>query len=303
MGTTIGLVGCGVWGRRVLRDLRHLGLDVVVADPSPGAREDARAAGAETCATPDALPPVDALVIATPATTHAEVIDGLLPRGLPMLVEKPFTVRTADADRLVRAAGDRLFVGHTWRYHPGVEMLGAVARSGAIGRVTGVRSTRTNWTSPRADVDALWNLAPHDLTLAIEILGVLPEPRAVLAERHGGRIVGATALLGGEPWLVFEVSNRCRDKRREVRVHGIDGVAVMRDPDDGRIEITAGDAASQLDVTSTTVREYAAESALVRELAAFVAFVGGGPPPKSSAREGAEVVRVVAELQRLAEGV
>ncbi len=181
------------------------------------------------------------MIVATPAVTHARVVAALLPRAVPILVEKPFTTNTAEAERLARQSAGRLFVGHTWRYHPGVQLLGEIARSGEIGPIVGLRSTRTNWTSPRTDVDSIWNLAPHDLTLAIEILGAIPAPRAAVAEVHEGRAVGMTALLGDEPWLVFDVSNRYRDKRREVRVHGRGGVAVMTDPDSGRIEITRGD--------------------------------------------------------------
>jgi predicted dehydrogenase len=159
---------------------------------------------------------------------------------------------------------------------------------------------RTNWTSPRTDVDSIWNLAPHDLTLAIEILGHIPVPRAAIAEVHAGRAVGMTALLGDSPWLIFDVSNRYRDKRREVRVHGRDGVAVMTDPESGRIELTRGDLTSAPSAATTDVRAFATESALRRELAAFLGFVDGGPPPKTSAQEGANVVRCVEELRGLA---
>jgi predicted dehydrogenase len=181
-----------------------------------------------------------------------------------------------------------------------VQQLGEIARSGEIGPVVGLRSTRTNWTSPRTDVDSVWNLAPHDLTLAIEILGAIPAPRAAIAEVHEGRAVGMTALLGDEPWLVFDVSNRYRDKRREVRVHGRGGVAVMADPDSGRIEITRGDLSSSLSAAVNDVRPFSTESALTRELAAFLHFLDGGPPPKSSAAEGVEVVTCVARLRELA---
>ena len=300
MRKTIGLVGCGLWGRLVLRDLLTLGVGVVAADVDPAARAAAEAAGITAVADAAELPAVDAVIVATPAVTHARVVTALLSRAVPVLVEKPFTTDTAEAELLARQGGGRLFVGHTWRYHPGVERLGEIARSGEIGPIVGLRSTRTNWTSPRTDVDSIWNLAPHDLTLAIEILGAIPAPRAAVAEVHEGRAVGMTALLGDEPWLVFDVSNRYRDKRREVRVHGRGGVAVMTDPDSGRIEITRGDLASAPSTAVHEVREFSRESALTRELAAFLNFLDGGPPPKSSAAEGVAVVSCVARLRELA---
>lgn len=300
MRKTIGLVGCGLWGKLVLRDLLTLGVGVVVADTDPAARAAAAAASVAAVADASELPTVDGVIVATPAVTHAVVVSGLLPRDVPVLVEKPFTTNSAEAESLAGQSAGRLFVGHTWRYHPGVQLLGEIARSGEIGPIVGLRSTRTNWTSPRTDVDSIWNLAPHDLTLAIEILGAIPAPRAAVAEVHEGRAVGMTALLGHDPWLVFDVSNRYRDKRREVRVHGRGGVLVMTDPDSGRIEITRGDFTSSPSAAVHEVRAFSAESALTRELAAFLSFVDGGPPPKSSAAEGLDVVRCVARLRELA---
>jgi predicted dehydrogenase len=296
----IGLVGCGLWGTLVLRDLASLGVSVVVADTDEAARASAAALGAMAIVgQAGELPDVDALVVATPAMTHAAVVDALLPRGVPMLVEKPFTTHVADAEQLAARGGDRLFVGHVWRYHPGIEQLGEIARSGEIGPIAGLRSTRTNWTSPRTDVDSVWNLAPHDLTLAIEILGGIPAPRAALAEVQDGRAVGLIALLGDAPWLAFDVSNRYHDKRREVRLHGRDGVAVMRDPDAGRIEIARGDAGSRR-APAIDVREVPRESALRRQLSAFLGVLDGGPPPKSTAAEGVDVVRALVRLRELA---
>ena len=296
---SFGLAGCGRWGLLVLRDLRALGVSVVVADPSAQARAAAEALGVSTVDRIEALPPVEALVVATPAVTHTEVVEALLPRGVPMLVEKPFTTDVGEAERLVAAGGDRLFVGHVWRYHPGVEMLGAMARSGEIGPIAGLKSTRANWTSPRTDVDSVWNLAPHDLTLAIEILGHIPTPRAAIAEVHDGHAVGLSALLGDTPWLSFDVSNRYRDKRREVRLHGRDGVAVMRDPDAGQIELTRGGIGAP-GTPAVELRDYSRESALRRQLMAFIGAVRGGPPPKSNAAEGLAVIRALVRLRDLA---
>jgi predicted dehydrogenase len=285
----------------MLRDLIALGADVLVAEVDRPARAAAEAGGAAAVVfSAQELPAVDGLIVATPGVTHAAIVTDLLPRGVPILVEKPFTTVAADAERLAALGGERLFVGHTWRYHPGVQLLGDIARSGEIGPVLGLRSTRANWTSPRTDVDSIWNLAPHDLTLAIEILGGIPTPRGALAEVHAGRVVGMTALLGGDPWLVFDVSNRYRDKRREVRLHGREGVAVMTDPEGGCIEIAQRNAASRPADVIVSTREFSKESALRRELTAFLSFLDGGPPPKTSAAEGVEVVRCIVRLRELA---
>jgi len=290
-----------MWGRLILRDLLALGAEVFVVEPNQAAREAALAGGANAVvADLGDLPDAAGFIVATPAVTHAGVVTTLLERRRPMLVEKPLTTDIASAQRLAAQGGGLLFVGHIWRYHAGVQLLGEIARSGQLGPVLGVRSTRTNWTSPRIDVDSIWNMAPHDLTLAIEILGRIPQPRAALAEIHDGRPVGMTALLGASPWLVFEVSNRYRDKRREVRLHCRDGVAVLPDLEGGHIEVIRGDAVTPPAAMKVETRLYSAESALERELKAFLEFIGGGPPPKSDAAEGLEVVKTLVELRKLA---
>ena len=113
-----------------------------------------------------------------------------------MLCEKPLTANLAEARDLAARSDGRLFVGHIWLHHPGIEALAALARSGELGPVHGVRSFRTNWTSPRTDVDSSWNLAPHDVAIARFLLGHLPAPRFALAERLHDRCVGLLGVLG-----------------------------------------------------------------------------------------------------------
>ncbi len=299
---SIGLIGCGTWGRNILRDLVFLEERVVVVEPDPGR---ARAAGehgaSEVVSHLDALPPVDGLVVATPATTHAAVVESLLELDVPIFVEKPFTTDPESARHLVDRAGDRLFVMHNWRYHPGIELLGSLARSGELGAVYGLRSVRTNWTSPRGDTDSTWTLIPHDLSIAIAVLGALPEPRCAVVEQVNGRVVGMNATLGESPWIVIEASNRYRDKRREVRLHCEEGVAVLADGETDTLEILreGGPGPGSLE-PRVEHRRFDPERPLLRELRAFVTHLGGGPPPPTDAAEGLAVVRMVGRLRTLA---
>ncbi len=299
-GKRIGLIGCGLWGRNILRDLCRLGAEVHVVETDASRRAQAEASGARSVLDrADALSEVDGLVVATPATSHAEVIEALAPRGVPIFTEKPFTTELASAERLARTLPDRLFVMHVWRYHRGVEMLGELARSGELGPVEWLRTTRTNWTSPRKDIDPLWTLAPHDLSIALEVLGEIPEPRYARAEIGP---VGPCALLGvlGErPSLVLEVSTRYGDKRREVRLHCRDGVARLVDGDVDYVEILRskpdGDLACEIER-----RRFSAEPPLLLELRTFLAHLAGGPAPRSSAAEGLASVAAMIRLRELA---
>src|SRR5205814_1063916 len=124
----IGLIGCGRWGRHILRDLLILGCDVTVVSGSEAGRQDARDGGAtEIVASVEYLPPVSGLVVATPTSTHAEVIESLLELNVPIFTEKPMTADRESAFRLARQAPNRLFVMDKWRYHAGIEMLRDIA--------------------------------------------------------------------------------------------------------------------------------------------------------------------------------
>jgi predicted dehydrogenase len=166
-----------------------------------------------------------------------------------------------------------------------------------MGPVIGLSTCRLDWGSPHADVDAVWILAPHDLSIALEILGRIPEPRAAVAESGAKGLSSLSAILGSDPWLRLEVSERYPIKRREVRLHLRDGTAVLADGYDTHVEITrrAPDGAPLIEK-----RLVGDAMPLHRELEAFVRHLAGGPAPKSSAAEGAEVVDVVARLRAMA---
>jgi predicted dehydrogenase len=301
VGRRIGLVGCGGWGRHILRDLRALECRVAVVARSEASRRRAAEGGAdEIVAGLDALPEIDGLVVATPSVTHAEVVERLLGRGVPIFVEKPLTVDPASADRIARRAPERVFVMDKWRYHPGVLALAAIARSGELGPVLGLRSSRLQWSTPHGDVDAIWHLAPHDLSIALEILGTIPEPTGAAGE-HAGR--GESSLAGvfrGRPWLAFEVSSRHPGYRREVRLHCAEGIAELTDAYADHIAITRPVARPGVGAPPPERRPIPGDLPLLSELRVFLGHLAGGPPPKSSAAEGACIVRTIARLRELA---
>jgi len=298
---TVGLVGCGRWGRRILGDLLDLGVRVHVVDPAAEPRSFARAQGVRAVAATDEVGTVDGIVVASPTTTHAAVVTSLLGLGVPIFVEKPLTADPRSADRLAAQAPERLFVMEKWRYHPGVEALAAVARSGELGPVQGLRSVRLGWDGPHADVDPLWILAPHDLSIAREVLGGIPEPRACAVEMVGGAVGGLVALLGESPWMSIEISVRAAERRRDLALMCRDGTAVLRGALD-TVEIVRTFDPRRERPPEPERLPISTEWPLRRELRAFLAHLDGGPPPRSSAAEGADTVRAAARLRELAGG-
>jgi predicted dehydrogenase len=301
MAPRVALVGCGRWGVHVLRDLLALGCGVVVVARSEASRERAEEGGA-TAVVPAIrdLTGVEGAVVVTPTTTHAEVLDELLDLGVPVFVEKPLAEDPGAAAALAARAPDRLFVMHKWRHHPGVEALASIARSGELGGVSSLHTTRIGWGNPHGDVDGVWMLAPHDISIALEVLGRIPDPRAAAIERSGGMVTGLVGLLGnGQPTATIDVSIASGERRRELRLVCEQGVAMLSDPYSDHLLITRG--ALQRDVTrEEEQRPISTELPLLRELRAFVSHLGGGPPPRSSAAEGAAEVAAIARLRELA---
>ena len=294
----VGLVGCGRWGRHILRDLGTLGCEVPVvarSDASVARARDGGAAG--IVGDVDDLPELDAVVVATTTSTHSEVVERVLERGIPVFCEKPLTDDPDAAARLAAAAPDSLFVMDKWRYHPGVVELAAIAADGRLGEVAGISTTRLGWGVAHDDVDAVWVLAPHDLSIALEVLGSIPTPRSAVGQIVDGSIVSLSAHLAvDEAWHTFEVSSVSPVRERRVELHCAEGVAVLAGAWDEHVSVFSADTDEPEEVRIETPGELP----LLAQLRVFVEHVRGGPAPKSSAAEGAAIVSTLAELRRLA---
>jgi predicted dehydrogenase len=295
------LVGCGRWGRNILRDLLALGAEVLVADPDPEARRHAQAAGATAVAADlDDLPASGGIVIAATTNVHARLIGKALERGFPVFVEKPMTNDARSARALAECARNRLFVMDKWRYHPGIEALRQLRESGELGRGLGMRVLFEGWGMAHSDVGAPWILMPHCLSSFLEVFGQLPPVRQAFAESLDGRTVALSGSLGESPWAHFEVSIRAPRKRREFRLHCEHGVAWLDDGWSGHIQIARGAGGSGGDAPEVERREVSTELPLLRELRSFLEHIAGGPAPRSSADEGALIVERIQELHLMA---
>jgi predicted dehydrogenase len=244
-----------------------------------------------------ALEGVDGVVVATPTATHAAVVAEALDLGVPVFVEKPLTADVASARRLAELAPERLFVMDKWRYHPGVRELARIARSGELGSVVGLHCRRVTLGHRYADVNTVWIHAPHDLAVALEVLGHVPAPRDAVPELVDGELAGLTTLMGGSPWMALEISTLAPGHRRELRLVCELGVAQL---DGGYAENVLVGRAGEIREEAVERRPLAGEMPLLAELRAFVEHLRGGPAPKSSAADGLAIVERVAEMIELA---
>jgi predicted dehydrogenase len=176
----IGLIGCGYWGPNLVRNLAELEeaeLAVVAdLDPAKVRRLTRRYPNLRGAASADEVlndKNVDAVVVVTPAETHYEIARRALEAGKHVLVEKPLTMKPADSRALAELAdrtGLTLMVGHTFEYNPAVRRLKSLVREESFGRTRYIYSTRVNLGIFRPGINAMWNLAPHDLSIIFYLL-------------------------------------------------------------------------------------------------------------------------------------
>ena len=182
----IGVAGLGYWGPNLARNFAGIdGCELAwVCDASPEAlaRMLARFPGvtpASEIAQMLADPDLDAVALATPVPTHAELAVQVLRAGKHCFVEKPLAQSVADAQRVVQAAHDNarvLMVGHLLEYHPGVRKLKELADTGELGdQIFYIYGNRLNLGKLRADENALWSLGAHDVSVVLHLAGEEPE--------------------------------------------------------------------------------------------------------------------------------
>ena len=292
MTPRVGVVGCGRWGANVVGDLVRFGADVIVAERDAGRRERARVIGATVgAASAEQLPNCDGYVVVTPASSHREVCEHLLGRGVPVFVEKPPCAKVADVEALVTMGRDRLFVMHKWRYHAGVRALAHLATSGRLGVLQRLETTRTGPEPLPSDVDVLWHLGTHDLSIAVEILGAVAPPHEVLATRDPtGRLTVCRATMARfrGPEHRMTVAAGVPDRVRRIIVSGTEGFAILDRPDAPAVSVH----------TDHGIEEVAI---LAEELRVFLAHLDGGPPPVSDASTALGIAQLLSELQQLAD--
>lgn len=180
MKPRIAVLGCGYWGANHIRTLKALGALHAVSDANL-ARAEGFASEHECLAiSPDELfqrDDIDGVVLALPPQFHADFAVRAAENGKDMLVEKPIALTVVDAERAVKAAKDhgRIFmVGHVLRFHPAFERLKELIDGGELGEVKYIHSHRLGLGKFHTENDALWDLAPHDLSMILAVTGVAP---------------------------------------------------------------------------------------------------------------------------------
>lgn len=306
----IAVLGCGYWGSNHARTLAGLGALAGVAD-----RHSERAASlaAETGSTALSVEGVladdgiDGLVLALPPEAHAENALKAIAAGRHVLVEKPIALALADGEAIVAAAenaGVVAMTGHVLRFHPAFERLMRLISEDVLGNVQYIHSHRVGLGKFHPENDALWDIAPHDLSLILAITGEEPirvsgEGTAVVDHLSDFAHLHLTFPSGLRSHVFTSRLNPYRERR--LTVVGERAMAVFDDvapwgeklalyrhrvwKEDGRVAF------------ETAEPEFVAVEEglpLTRECAHFIDCIANGSQPRTPIADGLAVMRILA---------
>ena len=313
-----GVVGYGYWGPNVVRNLDRLDeADVVaVCDKSPAARRKVAKAYPDVLVTDDARdimssPDIDAIAVVTPVWTHYELAKAALQNGKHIFVEKPFTTNAAQAEELIELAAHKnlkIMVDHTFLFTGAVQKIKQLLQEGALGKLYYYDSTRVNLGLFQHDVNVVWDLAPHDLSIIDHLISQTPEAISATGQTHlnghedvafitlyfPDKVIAhinvnwlspvkvRTTLIGGEKkmlvWNDLEADEKIKIYDKGVNIKTKEGLYNLL------VHYRSGDMwAPQIEQVE----------ALTRELAYFVECIAKDKKPMNDGEAGLRVVRML----------
>ena len=313
-----GVIGYGYWGPNIVRNLMSLeGSEVVaIAELSSAARSRAQKAYPGLKVISDASElfrstEVDAIAVISPVWTHYELAKTALMNGKHVFVEKPFTSTSAQAEELIELADRKnltIMVDHTFLFTGAVKKIEELIRSGSLGRLYYYDSTRVNLGLFQHDINVLWDLAPHDLSIMDYLIQASPEAIVATGQGHlnghedvaymtvyfPDKVIAhinvnwlspvkvRTTLIGGEKrmlvWNDLEADEKLKIYDKGVDIDSREGVYNLL------VSYRSGDMyAPQLQQTE----------ALRHELSYFVDCVQNGSKPFNDGQAGLRVVRML----------
>jgi predicted dehydrogenase len=190
----VGVIGFGNWGPNIVRNMQSLerGEVVTICDRNPAVLRGAARMHRGVQVTTDpcevlASPDIDAVAVITPVRTHFDLAKAALLRGKHVFVEKPFTSTTAQAEELIELADRknlRIMVDHTFLFSGAVMKIRSLVDSGALGNLYYFDSTRGNLGLLQHDINVVWDLAPHDLSILDHIIFERPQAVVTTGGKH-----------------------------------------------------------------------------------------------------------------------
>lgn len=308
-----GLIGCGMWGRNLARNLSQLGALASVADRDA---ENAAAFADEFGGKADSIDAVleqhdlDGIIIATPACTHADLACRALAAGRHVYVEKPLAMSLDEANRIAAAARDArrvVMVGHLIRYHQAFITLQQEIASGRIGKVQHVMANRLAMGRIRSNESVIHDLCPHDTSLLLALMGEEPTSVSCAGASHitPGIVdhVSAMFAFSDERTAAMNISWISPCKEHRLTVTGSSGSIVFDDSHPWAEKLTLfrddiqpqgdGFAISRSEPVFLPVDE---SEPLKQEVATFIDCCDTGKVPPTDLTEALAVQRVLEQM-------
>jgi predicted dehydrogenase len=319
----VGVVGAGYWGPKLIRNLHDLPTASVslVCDVRQDRLEHVQRIYPDITITQNYCQLLESdaecVVIATPVASHYALARQALLAGKHVLVEKPLTARSDEAQDLVDLAKEQkrvLMVGHTFEYNPAVLMLKDIVASGSLGQIYYINATRVNLGIFQRDINVLWDLAPHDLSILLYMLGSDPvtvSARGAAYVQPGIHDVAyLTVNFPNEVMASVQVSWLDPCKIRRITVVGSKKMVVYDDLEpDEKIKIydkgvdtpPYSDTFEQFKLSyrygEVTSPRVPTDEPLHLECAHFIECVREGKTPRSSGEVGLKIVRILEKAQ------
>lgn len=322
----VGIIGCGYWGPKHARNFNEIADSELAwaCDLWPERLDHIKKLYPHVQTTRDyrevLRSDVDAIVLATPVYMHAPLAIEAMQAGKHVLVEKPLAAGVKEASRMVDEADRQkrvLMVGHTFEYNPAVEAMKQIIASGELGKIYYINGTRVNLGLFQPDINVLWDLAPHDVSILLYTLGMDPE----MASARGGVYVQQEKHIHDVAYLtIYFPTGILADVRVswldpcKIRSYTVVGSKKMLVYDDVQTEnkIMIYDKGVDVPPYSDTEEEFRLSyrygevqpypiqwvEPLRIECEHFVHCVQTGEEPRSSGRSGLKVVRVLEAAQR-----
>jgi predicted dehydrogenase len=320
----IGVIGCGYWGKHYVRIFQELPQSQVhlasdLSDDSLQAVSKYHTTVGVTRNYREIIrsKDIDAVVVSTPATNHFEITKACLENGKHVLVEKPLATTVAESEQLVELSQKHkrtLMVGHTFMYNSGVRKVKECIDNGSTGTIYYLNATRTNLGPIRQDVNALWDLAPHDISIFNYLLGDMPYAASATGAHYLGSgredVVFVTLMYPNDVIGHIHVSWLDPNKVRQVTVVGscqrivFDDLSMMdrvriyekgvwaeQDHDENygefRLKVHDGDIISPRIDTNEPLKEMSTH---------FIDCVQTGATPLTDGENGLDVVKVLSVI-------
>lgn len=309
----IAHIGLGYWGKNILRNLFELGVLHTACDVSEKLIEERKKEYPEIKFTTkfDELlenKEIKAIVISTPAVMHFELAKKALLSGKDVFVEKPLALKLEEAKELIELAKKEdkiLMVGHILHYHPAVVKMKEIIKEGRIGKIQYVYSNRLNIGKVRTEENVIWSLAPHDVSLILDIVGDEPEDIQVSKDSYLTKSVDDIAVIN----LAFKNNVKAHIfvswlnpfKEQKFVVVGSDGMLVFDDVSkeklvyyphkiewiDGKIPVAKKEEGQIIPIS--------AGEPLKLELMHFIECIEKRETPYTDGNEGLKVLKVLTQ--------